>query len=1150
MGNTKISDNERSRRLNFAVDKLCPYFGLERIVTSTTAMAGESSRAIDAVRTSAVAGSSSTPTYANENPIFGDILEKFINVSVHAYDAEGLAAYIVDRHQVPNHVDQENFSYSHFNSLMNIIGTGPNIKTLSNTIPVKDESILPLKHVTLSSRDTDTDTVPMLKYLLSTIGSSPQSDTDICNISIILSNTSELSLAASNVNACSIFINGTRSIDMSRAVPYLEVNFEVPLAGTGRVDATGNAPGDASAAGNVDRLLAPSLYKFIMGAAVVTPNTTLSSLVNANRLPNEPDLSAEANSATSGTSTASPGLPYTRIGMEIFTSPQTLVNGNEQYDQNIRLNPVQDKFRPFMSLKDFSATVGANGFGAMCYSAAKLSMVLHDKSRLAEISSFIRADLFGRTHVEIEYGWTHPDGESLIRDNVNYSVDIINGMRKKERFQIIKSAFTFTENGEVNIDMDLVTLSSADVAYTLIGSVEEDRTMKILRDTQEEISRLIRITHADEQSESASSSEHHGGAQLIGIQVINSVSDGFESGFHLSKEDKKLLKDFINGNGGGPDMAALREKFKSLYEGTGTDSGSALTDVKESIQRGIKDTLKQIVEFNKACYEKNNSSTTSPTPATTTGPTSTRRSQATPQSRNDPFLTKPRNKIIRTKQINGTIRVVSDPQRPAGAPANAPIPRADRRVPPTNIATEIGGSNSASLASILTAFIGVPLARAGKKNNLWQEVQFVYHTFNNCAGFAGGTNISGFEVDLSFFYDRYQAYRISNIARSGHLTLGTFWQFLNQEIIDDIAAPSYELWDTSGSLSRIVAAETAGAAAPTRTSAAEWADEDYQHNKRITELLSNQGTPNGEWVPPQLAISIENLEVNPESSSVTGTSDRKKIIRIHIFDRTAVKSESLNAILTAARERSMSISGDGEAPVGNNDSSANNGSSGTTILNQRRAQWRKTIAQAEHNNCIEPIRNTNPVRYRVRGGFKDLKKFTMEHCAYLIPGAQGSLIRAVSLGSMQDPNASIQINSRPRPSEQLNPNGSGDRGLPLNVMPVEVSMDMFGCPLITYNSNYFIDFNTNTMIDDIWIVTGIDHKINEGSFTSNIRFRPALSYGRYPSYLNQLRDMADACNELAPISSDAALTTFQVDDQAARRADQRALETVGYATRQ
>lgn len=1122
MGNTKISATLRSRRLNEAVAKLSPYFGLETIKTSTSALAaasrtiGDISRTPQASQREAGLDSVSANGVNNEDKLFGDILERFINVSVHADSADDFAKFIFDRHA----------EHGNFNSLMNIIGTGDNIAKLRSSIPIHDESLLPLSKVTTSPGSNDTDVVPMLKHLLSTAADTSEAITDGCNISIILSNTPQLSLAASNVNACSIFLNGTRAIDMSKAVPYLEVNFEIPLAGTGRVDASGNAPGAPGAPGSVDRLLAPSLYKFIMGGAVVAPNSTLSTLTTANKLTEETrEIEANLNNGIQKVA----GIPaYTRVGMEIFTSPQTLVNGDERNDENTRVNPVQDKFRPFMSLKDFSATIMPNGFGSQCYSSAKLSMKLHDKSRLAEISSFIRADLFGRTHVEVEYGWTHPDGESLIRDNVNYFADVINGMRKKERYQIIASTFSFTENGEVDIGLQLATLAAPNMIYSLLGSTSENTAIKLLRDTQDEINRLIRITHADEQASRAASDEHSG-ANLLGIQIINSVTDGFDSGFHLSADDRTTLRQFVNSHdGGGENMTKLRNLLQKLYNGDADDDGGgsvSIAVVKQTIENSIKGTIKQIVAFQNACSEMR----APPSDASTTaqsGPAGGRRQNRPLGGRTDPFLTKQRNSIAITKQVANTVRAVSTVDNNSNTRRLAPAPVLD-----------IGDKRSASLASIVTAFIGVPLAKAGKDNGLWQEVQFVYHTFNGNAGFAGGTNISGFEIDLNFFYDRYKTYRIANISRSSDMTLTKFWQFLNQDIIDDVAAPTYGLWDTSGSLSRITLSDNQNRDDPSRTSAAEWADEDYKHTERITRLLSENGTHNGEWVPPVLALSVENLEVNPDSSSsVTPDPSHSvsKILRIHIFDRTAAQSESLNAIMLASRQRSMSISGDGEAPVGRNSIGGNNvppdpirlpnhlALSAADLqavrqhgLVRRRADWTSMIARARDNNFIELIHGTE--RYRVKQGFRELKKFVMNNCAYLIPGAQGSLIRSVSLGSMQDANASIQLVSNPRPSEQINPNGSGDRGLPLSVMPVEVSMETSGCPLLTYTSNFFIDFNTNTMIDDIWQVSGIDHKIGEGNFTSNIRFRPIQSYGRYKNYLNQLRDMADAINPASDI---------------------------------
>ena len=101
--------------------------------------------------------------------------------------------------------------------------------------------------------------------------------------------------------------------------------------------------------------------------------------------------------------------PATVAGMEVFTSPQTLINGNEpHYDigpQRTVILPdgsreegsrtpagrqtsVIDRFRPFMSLNSFNVNVSPT-MGMMSYKTAEMELVLHDRSRLSEISPFV-----------------------------------------------------------------------------------------------------------------------------------------------------------------------------------------------------------------------------------------------------------------------------------------------------------------------------------------------------------------------------------------------------------------------------------------------------------------------------------------------------------------------------------------------------------------------------------------------------------------------------------------------------------------------------------------------------------------------------------------------------------------------------------------
>lgn len=1064
-----LPDNIRNQRLADAVEKLSLKFGLNTFKSSANAIGTDVNRrrppGYDSVRAEQQVIDYSDPS--SDDLLFGNIIERFINTTAQVDTAANFSKYIFDTLDKGDGNQNDEItkeSKTRFANLMTIIADDE----YTEKFRIQNGSS---KKIYISKAQSNG--VPMLPSLIGETWNAH--DNPCCDMAIICYHAPQLSLATRNTNACTIFLNGIRSIDMSRAVPYLSVEFQIPLAPTG----------PAEEGSTEIRLLAPTLYKFILGGTQTTPGSPLSKLVNANLdSPGQPADTSGPNGAE-----VHPAVPpYTRIGMEVFTSPQTLVNGDEYYDENIRLNGIQDKFRPFMSLKDFSATIGPNGFGSMSYSTAKLSMVCHDKSRLAEIAPFIRADIRGKTHVEVEYGWTHPDGERLIRNDSkreNYFADIINGMRTKERYQIPTSTYSFTDSGEIQIDLNLVTLALLETHYELVGIGESTDDLARLRELQEKIDELIQASHINQILDTGEQTgSNRRPPPIHGAQILQTVANGFQSGFRLNEEERKLFKTFIKASTvGGPLISSLRTLLRRLYGPEGTGNSGEIETVRASINSNTLKTLQNILQF------------------------------ITNNDGKDPFLGPRRANF---SPLENTARNLASPERNVS-------------ILPTPSQPDLM-AKSASLATIMMSFIGVPLAKAGKTNGLWQEVQMVYYTFNTSAGFIGGKNIAGFQIDLSYFYERYNKFRTDNIARSGNINLATLWKFINQDFIDDLAAPSYELWDFEGSFYHIPA--------PPRPSAGQQAEvvenpnvavpryEAYDLNNRMTKVLRTM-TSDGEWKPPHLEFSLENLkELHP-----VDPSKPKTILRIHIYDKAANVSEGLNALIQASQHASMTISGNGSPPdndsITNYDAQSNpqqygnNGINTTpTELTAHRALWSATIMKAETAGIVEMIQRgadgqpPNPPRYKIKGGFKALKKFIMSHSPYIIPGAQGSLVKSVSVASMQDPNATLQLMSNPRPSENLYPNGAGDKGVPLQLMPTDVSMDIMGCPLIAFTNSFFIDFNTSTSIDDMWMVSGIDHRLAEGSFTSNIKFKPNSGYGHYTNYLNILNDMQVATTDL------------------------------------
>ena len=102
-----------------------------------------------------------------------------------------------------------------------------------------------------------------------------------------------------------------------------------------------------------------------------------------------------------------------------------------------------------MSITSFDVSV-VPAAGLMEKKKAKLSIILHDRSRLHEIAELIRPENYGTNEILIEYGWSHPDNSGR-----NVYGKFLNAMRQKEKFAVVNSSFSMGNNGEVNIDLDL-----------------------------------------------------------------------------------------------------------------------------------------------------------------------------------------------------------------------------------------------------------------------------------------------------------------------------------------------------------------------------------------------------------------------------------------------------------------------------------------------------------------------------------------------------------------------------------------------------------------------------------------------------------------------------------------------------------------------
>mgnify|MGYP003649817900 FL=1 len=130
-------------------------------------------------------------------------------------------------------------------------------------------------------------------------------------------------------------------------------------------------------------------------------------------------------------------------------------------------------------------------------------------------------------------------------------------------------------------------------------------------------------------------------------------------------------------------------------------------------------------------------------------------------------------------------------------------------------------------------------------------------------------------------------------------------------------------------------------------------------------------------------------------------------------------------------------------------------------------------------------------------------------------GTEFSGILNASLSTQSDP--SMETINMKRQGVGNVPQGVVDDGLPLTIRPVTLSLDTFGCPFVYFGQQFFVDFQTNTTIDDVYTVTGISHQISQQEFKTNIKLVPLNKLGQYRSMTTSLATISAMSEEISGI---------------------------------
>ena len=811
----------------------------------------------------------------------------------------------------------------------------------------------------------------------------------------------DLSFATRDSEILDVFFNGIPNIEFSRCVPFFDLLVISP-----------GAPLDSNG-----RPTTMSQFSFL------SPNEPLNDGLGK-------DLATGLPLGFTPPAGSEEGDQFTVSGMELFTSPQTLVNANDQYfepdsssAETPGSNPILDRFRPFMTIRSFTVNVQP-AFGMDGFKTAKMSLVLHDRSRLSQIAPLVQPDLYGKTELRVEYGWSHPDANSL--PGINPIGDFLNSLRQKEKYGIVNSSFSFSDAGEVDINLDLAMRGASNIFTANISDSPE------ITDIKEQLEGAIKTLQEQLKAFRGYDSSI---PDVIGKTIIPAGSST-SSALKADKETREKIQAYINDpNNRGTELSTA---LKNIF-GDGKSKSQGITGEAQS-------TAKQSFD-NKLNYIKE---------------ATERQASAFGAQFTTPDSSTPTNRFA------------------------------------TSAVTMTPGYTN--LGQLMMNFVGTPLAATGN----FDEVQFIFYSFNRLAGHVRNNNIAQFPIKIEtfekLFDEKFKPFKDCSIQQ--------FVSFINREFLQ--SEFNSDVYGLNGLYN------------PDRGENGEVTlKEDFQGDpsKLATEreqALKNAYPDGGaiQFRKPQIQMILECVPGVVKEGELYKTDDGKSILRVIFHDRSATPLEPQSMVLGAMSKSNFGII-DQASSQAEPDLNTSFGEQAATAQHARRYALVLNLLDKEILEISPPTEGAEGpingvIRPKVSAG--KLREFLRKTAPSCIIGSTGNPVINAQLSSMNDPAlASIRIAAAT--SNKGSAAGNDDQGFPTFIQPTQLNVSMFGMPLMSYAQNVFFDFNTNTNVDNFYVCTGIDHTFGPGEFKTSAKFTQVDGFEKFRSAITDFQSFITKLDE-------------------------------------
>ena len=830
------------------------------------------------------------------------------------------------------------------------------------------------------------------------------------------------------------FLNYTPPVFASQMVPYLDVEFEL-----NRVP----SPGKGS-------LTTPSLLRFLLGSVEV------SSLSDADK--------AYDNTINPDNSDKSSSTARSFSGMEMFLAPQTLTNMDtlgESVSRLVRVKP----FLPFASIENFEVSVQNAGAGNFAHKTGNLRLKIHDKARLAEISEFIRGSSgYNQASVWTTYGWLAPRGRG---DEDAYAKFVNESMLVRECWKVVNPSFTFDGAGQVSLVLSMVSKGIEQIQKTSITA--GNKFSSTLNGFHQAIQAIAEIKdklpgEADSFNVEVRASQVLNAASTTGIftdikdigPTINNIVAGLnKSGKVATADIEELQKNLEKLKAGDHSYdglknsaaAAAQEKFNSCSDG----EDPFLPD--SSKKDYFKDTsiTDVISQFNKS--------------------------------------SKKRIEII--KNSKKTTKIIKNSKKTTKININQKV---------------------VSFGKLFTTFV-VP-AVLSIRPKVCDELQVVFYTLNDTCGPISNHSVAEFPIDMSAL-----AYAYADAIKTGSSDSMTIEQFLSLVINSQFSDQRAIGYGMNSFFEPFNPDNTAAKQSDSKDAVngmSAWMGQYGALNMPIIEMYVESSEQRSSSVDLLSSIKQSNSRLKNVPNDPDSKEAKTIIKRIHVYDKRCNPYKMMTQIVNDGEEFSIGKFNGGKL----RDYLAKHGilekiDQSNLASIRRKLEDGVPFAQALHD-AVDSFINVDEVNklelvdrpagnvVKIGKNRKSIRDSLSRYVPNIKVGTNGTMVITANMASKVDGTmgAINIINSNKAQAtggvSAVSTNGlEGPGGLPVRVVPAQMTMTTMGVPIAQLYQQFFVDFNTGTTLDNLYNCTQLQHSMSPGKFTTNWTFAYINGYVKF-----------------------------------------------------